>query len=221
MRSFRIGKLIAVEGMDGSGKSTTVSYITDQLNQRGQKAICTREVGGTPIAEELRNLAFKTRPDEKIDPLARLLMVYASRIQHIREILEPNIAKGIHVVTDRYNDSTRVYQGVIDGLSESMAHLEACLPLRMVGGCADHTVFIDVDPEVAFSRGIARANVDNDVYKNKLDMAKKIADAYRKLLETRKRTVSSSVFVIDGNKPLDHVKYQLNDFIDYIVTNRY
>ena len=210
------GLFIAVEGMDGCGKTTIVQYLVDKLHEFGSKTIATYEVGGTAIGKELRNLCFKKREDEPVDPLARLLMVYAARIQHIRNVIKPGLEEGYNVVTDRYNISTKVYQGILDQLSSKMDLIEAAINRDTGLGLVPNVViFLDVDPDVAYSRGTARVAVDNDAYKNDIEKARKIGGIYRGILARHKAKYPNSVvYEIDANQSIEFVKSEIDILIE-------
>ena len=207
-----LGKLISLEGMDGCGKSSALIYLKDKFLERNIPSISTYEVGGTPIGKQLRAIAFN-KQEEVLDPLSRLLLMYAARIQHIRRVIEPAILSGTHVLTDRYNDSTKVYQGKIDGLEKQMAQIEASTPMRMVAVNADIVIYFKVDTERAYSRGKARSNVDNTQYKTDLELANKINMHYDQILMQRMNDAPGSVFVVDANKSQEEVYKQLDQFV--------
>lgn len=214
------GLFISIEGMDGSGKSSIVKYLADKLNEAGSKTICTHEVGGTPIGRELRNICFTKNDNEIIDPISRLLMIYASRIQHIRNVIEPAILNGINVVSDRYNDSTKVYQGIVDNLKSDMDKLEAVAPLRLVASNAKLTIFLKIDTKTSFERGNKREVIDNDVYKNDYAKADLINKAYNDILDKRSTEYPGSVFMINANQSLEEVKKDIDRLTDYLVRSK-
>lgn len=191
------GVFVAVEGMDGSGKSTVVKRLTEILTARQNTVVQTHEVGGTPIGKKLRDICFTTT-DEKLDPRARLLMVLASRLQHINEVIRPALKAGSIVVTDRYELSTLVYNVDLDNQSR----LYSELPLDALGVDIkpDLYILLDVDHEVAFKRGRARPDVDNDTYKQNLDQARQIKDAYwRRALQAKHEGVFVRAIKTDGS----------------------
>jgi dTMP kinase len=101
------GRFITFEGIDGAGKSTQIETIAQRLRDRGATVICTREPGGTPLAEQLRELVLHTG----MDPLTEALLVFAARRDHVRELIAPAIARGETVLCDRFTDATFAYQG--------------------------------------------------------------------------------------------------------------
>ena len=210
----KLGSLISLEGMDGCGKSTAVAYLKAAFEKHSLPVITTFEVGGTPIGKELRNLAFVKRADEQLDPLARLLLVYAARIQHIRQVIQPAVLAGTHVITDRYNDTTRIYQGKIDRLASDMDKIESVTPMRMLATRANYVIYFKVDTEVAYSRGKARTNVNNDTYKNDIAKADQINKYYDEYFSKINENNPGSVFIVDANGDLESVHKQLDDFVE-------
>ena len=110
--SSRHGLLITLEGIESSGKSTHLSHIAAFLQQRGLKTLTTREPGGTPLAENIRTLLLHQHDHtaEPLTPEAEVLLFYAARAQHLRHLIQPNLAKGITVISDRFVDSSYAYQ---------------------------------------------------------------------------------------------------------------
>jgi dTMP kinase len=120
------GRFITLEGIEGAGKSTVARYILEWLQSRGQPAVLTREPGGTPLAERVRELVLK--PDgEAIPPAAEMLLMFAARSLHLANLIRPALARGEWVICDRFTDATRAYQGGGRGVAqttiESLAHL--------------------------------------------------------------------------------------------------
>ena len=103
------GKLIAFEGLDGSGKTTVARLVADRLRSTGIQVVLTREPGGTAIGEQIRTLVLDS--DHSIDPVTELLLMCADRAEHVRTIILPSLERNDVVITDRYTGSTRAYQG--------------------------------------------------------------------------------------------------------------
>lgn len=104
------GLFITVEGVEGAGKSTNLSLIVDRLKASGIDVVCTREPGGTPFAESVRELLLAPR-EESVDEVTELLLMFAARSQHLKSLIQPAIAAGKWVVCDRFTDATYAYQG--------------------------------------------------------------------------------------------------------------
>ena len=109
------GRFITFEGGEGTGKSTQVRLLASYLAQSGLDVVQTREPGGSPSAEEIRTLLVTGAPD-RWSPMAETLLFYAARVEHCRQVIEPALARGAHVVCDRFADSTMAYQAYAGGL---------------------------------------------------------------------------------------------------------
>ena len=143
---------ITFEGIDGSGKSTQARRLAATLKEAGHDPILTREPGGSSGAEEIRRLLVEGDP-ERWSPETELLLFTAARRDHLERLIEPALAEDRIVISDRFADSTRVYQGATRG--DLAAKVDA-LHALMIGREPDLTVLIDMDPALALSRGLAR-----------------------------------------------------------------
>jgi dTMP kinase len=114
----RVKRLISFEGIEGSGKSTQVKLLGDYLVTKGHKVLTTLEPGGTGIGAKIRSLLLE--PQNHMDPLTELILYYASRAQHVREVIYPAILGNTVVITDRFTDSTVAYQGYARGIDLSI-----------------------------------------------------------------------------------------------------
>ncbi|MFT6073954.1 MAG: dTMP kinase [Yoonia sp.] len=145
-------RFITFEGIDGSGKSTQSRRFAEHLQGQGADVILTREPGGSPGAEEIRQLLLTGDPD-RWSPETEILLFTAARRDHLEKTIEPALAAGKTVVSDRFADSTRVYQGATRGDLRSMVDK---LHTLMIGREPDLTFIIDMDPAMALARGLAR-----------------------------------------------------------------
>ena len=147
------GRFITLEGGEGAGKSTQIQVVKDYLEARGIDVIVTREPGGTPVGQEIRNLLVSGDKD-KWSPLSETLLILADRAAHLERVIRPALADGKCVVCDRFFDSTRAYQGIAGGLGLEVIHnlqqpvLATTLP--------DVTLLLDIDPEKGLSRAQER-----------------------------------------------------------------
>jgi len=114
---MKSGKFITVEGIEGVGKSTNVDFLAQAIEKRGHKVLTTREPGGTPIAERIRELLVE-HGDEPMPDIAELLLMFASRALHVRNVIQPALAAGTWVICDRFTDASRAYQGGGRGFSQ-------------------------------------------------------------------------------------------------------
>lgn len=142
------GRFVTVEGVEGVGKSTNVAFVAARIEAAGHAVRVTREPGGTPLAEAVRQLLLA--PGSRIGPLAELLLVFAARADHLREVIEPALAAGEWVVCDRFTDATYAYQSGGRGLPG--AEIEALAQWVHPDLQPDRTVLVDVPPEVAAAR---------------------------------------------------------------------
>lgn len=145
------GLFISFEGIDGAGKSSHLQALADAFRARGRAVTVTREPGGTPLAEKLRELAL----NEAMDPLTEALLMFAARRDHLLQVIEPALARGDAVLCDRFTDATFAYQGGGRGFDwQVLAQLESWVqhtpaqPLRQ----PDLTLLFELDPAVAAGR---------------------------------------------------------------------
>ena len=147
------GRFITLEGSEGVGKTTNVGVIAETLRGFGLKVLQTREPGGTPMAEEIRQLLLAVR-QEQVAPLTELLLLFAARAQHIACVIEPALQAGTWVLSDRFTDATWAYQGGGRGGDlQQIATLEVMVQGELQ---PDLTVYLDLDPEVAAVRMAGR-----------------------------------------------------------------
>lgn len=147
------GKFITFEGGDGSGKSTQAVRLAQALEAHGIQVLMTREPGGTPFAELVRNLILSTSTSPP-PPLAEALIFSAARVDHLDRVIRPALERGVWVICDRFFDSTRVYQGAGGGVETPILDE---LEIMVVGPTRpDLTLILDIDPAEGLKRAIAR-----------------------------------------------------------------
>ncbi len=151
------GLFITLEGPEGAGKSTNREYLAERLRAAGIDVVLTREPGGTPLAERIRELLLAPS-DEAMCADTELLLVFAARAQHLAEVIRPALARGAVVLCDRFTDATYAYQGGGRGLSpERIAVLEQFV---QNGLQPDLTLVFDLPVEVGLARASARGRLD-------------------------------------------------------------
>ena len=133
-------RLLTIEGGEGAGKSTVLSALRDALLADGCEVVCTREPGGTPLAERIRGLLLDTG-DESVHPHTELLLMFAARAQHVQRVVLPALARGAWVISDRFTDSSYAYQGAARGMD---AGFIADLERRAVGIEPGLTLLLDL-----------------------------------------------------------------------------
>ncbi len=145
-------RLVTLEGGEGAGKTSAIAAIRDRLQAAGHEVVLTREPGGTPLAERIRELLLNPQ-DEALAPETELLPMFASRAQHVREVVRPALRRGAFVVSDRFTDSSYAYQGAGRGLDPEWI---AALERRAVGVKPGLTLLLDLDVREGRARTAGR-----------------------------------------------------------------
>lgn len=188
---------ISFEGIDGCGKSTQARMLVDALRAEGHEVVLTREPGGSPGAEEIRRLLVEGA-DERWSAETECLLFTAARRDHLERTIRPALAAGKTVISDRFADSTRVYQGAargdLRGLVDRMHDLA-------IGVEPDMTVVIDLDPATALGRGTARGGAEDRFESLGLDFQQRLAQGFRDLANE----FPARVRLIDGTGSPDQV----------------
>ncbi len=198
------GIFITFEGIDGSGKSTQAARLAERLNSAGIDIVRTREPGGSSGAEEIRALVLQGDPD-RWSAETEILLFTAARRDHLEKTILPSLAEGKCVVSDRFADSTRVYQGATRGdLRSTVDKLHSL----MIGKEPDLTFIIDMDPEVALRRGLAR-NSGEDRFE---DFGLGFQETLRHGFLALARDFPERCIVIDGNRSVDAVASEVAAF---------
>jgi dTMP kinase len=192
------GRFITFEGIDGAGKSTHIGYVTSLLKGAGKTVVSTREPGGTPLGEKVRELVLH----EKMDLETEALLMFASRREHVAQVIEPAIACGNWVLSDRFTDASFAYQGGGRGLAR--AKLEALELWVHPHLQPDLTLLFDVPLDVARARLSATRNLDK-FEMERADFFARVRDEYlRRAAESNGRIV-----VIDSTQSIDGVRAAL------------
>ena len=151
------GKFITLEGGEGVGKSTQIRRLIARLSAQGKEVVATREPGGSPGAESIRDLVLRGAAD-RWSPMTETLLMYASRRDHIERVITPALGEGKWVVCDRYADSTRAYQGAAGGVEPAFI---AALEAHVLGDVRpDLTLIFDLDPKIGLARAADRAGAE-------------------------------------------------------------
>ena len=195
------GRFITFEGGEGAGKSTQIRRLAERLRRNGRAVITTREPGGSPRAEAIRAflLAGHAQP---FGPLAEALLFAAARISHIDARIEPALQAGDWVLSDRFIDSTRVYQGMVgDVPAETIASIERVV---LSGLAIDATVLIDVPAEIGLERAASRrqAAAPDRFEKQELAEHRRIRDGFL----AQAAADSKRFLVVDGSPGIDEVE---------------
>jgi dTMP kinase len=148
------GRFITLEGIEGAGKSTVAQALAAELGRRGIDVVLTREPGGTPLAERVRELVL-ARGTEAVDPVAELLLMMAARSLHLANLIRPALAAGRWVICDRFTDATRAYQGAGRGLDAAL--IETLAAAVQQGLEPDRTLLLDLPVDAGLARAHRRA----------------------------------------------------------------
>lgn len=184
------GRFISFEGIDGSGKSTQARALAQSLQQDGRAVTLTREPGGSTGAEEIRRLLVEGPPD-RWSPETEILLFTAARRDHVEKLIQPALDAGQTVICDRFADSTRVYQGVARA---DLRGVVDDLHQRMIGLEPDLTLIIDMDPDQALSRGLARDSGEDRFEDFGADFQRQLRQGFLALAESQ----PTRCVVIDG-----------------------
>jgi dTMP kinase len=193
------GLFISFEGIDGSGKSTQARLLADALRALGHTVLLTREPGGSPGAEEIRRLVLEGDPD-RWSPETEILLFTAARRDHLEKTIQPALARGEIVITDRFADSTRMYQGIQRGNGTNLRAMVDSLHSRMIGVEPDLTILIDIDADTGHSRAVSRAGAEQRFEDMGRDLQARMRSGFLTLAKTEPRFA-----VIDGADTPDHV----------------
>lgn len=185
-------RFISFEGIDGSGKSTQARLLADSLRAGGTEVVLTREPGGSPGAEEIRSLLL-TGDTDRWSARTEILLFTAARRDHLEKTVLPALDAGRTVISDRFADSTRVYQGATRG---DLRHMVDQLHTLMIGREPDLTFIIDMDPATALRRGLARSSGEDRFE----DMGLPFQETLRHGFLSLARANTDRCVMIDGNR---------------------
>lgn len=203
------GKFITLEGGEGVGKSTNLAFIHDHLRNRGCRVVLTREPGGTPLAERLRDLLLQKSPETMSD-LTELLLVFAARAQHLDQVINPALARGDWVLCDRFTDATYAYQGYGRGLDRGIiARLEE---LVHPGLRPDLTLLLDIDIDVGLERARERGDLDR-IESERRQFFESVRAGYLSLAEREPTRFA----VIDASPGLEQVQAAIAARVDALI----
>ena len=178
------GKFITLEGIEGSGKSVQLHLLEEELKKRQVRFLITQQPGGTPFGKEVRQILLQ-REGAHREPTAELLLYLADRYQHLKEVIEPSLTQGLHVLCDRYHDATLAYQGHARGLGFPMVdQLAQILALRI----PDLTLVLDLEVEIGLKRARARNQKENSENWGRfeaedLDFHRRVREGYQLLVQ--------------------------------------
>ncbi|MCF5846571.1 dTMP kinase [Aeromonas veronii] len=206
-----MSKFIVIEGLEGAGKSSAVRYVTDYLQRHGINRIeCTREPGGTPLAERMRAIVKEVH-DERLTIEAELLLMYASRVQLVETRIKPALVDGVWVVGDRHDLSSQAYQGGGRGID---AQLIGAIKQAVLGNFKpDLTLYLDIDPALGLQRARHRGELDR-IELEQLSFFERTRTRYLELAAK-----DDSIVVIDAAQTPEQVKTSIELALDHYLSN--
>lgn len=200
------GRFITLEGVDGAGKSTHLSWLVNHLRAQGRTVVQTREPGGTPLGEKLRELLLH----EPMHLETETLLMFAARREHLDQVIRPAIARGDWVVCDRFTDASFAYQGGGRGLStEKLAQLENWV---QEGFQPDLTLLFDLPIDIAAQRMAGAARQLDRFEQEKADFHERVRAAYL----ARARAMPARVKVIDSRQGVEQIQKQLEEYFSSV-----
>ncbi len=184
MHSARPGQFITLEGIEGSGKTVQLRLLEEELKRRKVRFLITQQPGGTPFGKEVRQILLQKEGAQR-EPTAELLLYLADRYQHLKEVIEPTLTRGIHVLCDRYHDATLAYQGHARGIGFAIVdQLAEILSLRT----PDLTLVLDMEVELGLKRARERNQKENSetwgrFEAENLDFHSRVREGYQFLVQ--------------------------------------
>lgn len=203
------GMFITVEGVEGVGKSTNMDFIADRIMAAGLTVLRSREPGGTPMAERIREMLLQ-HGDEPLPDLAELLLFFASRTLNIENSIRPALAAGTWVLCDRFTDASRAYQGAGRGLD--MDRINTLAEWAHGDLNPDKTILLDAPAEVGMQRAKNRGETDR-LESEKMSFYTRVRGQYLELAESEPDRFA----VIDASQPLSAVQDQIAVIIDQLI----
>lgn len=197
------GIFITIEGIEGAGKSTAVAGVGEWFRARGRLVDCSREPGGTPIAEAIRELLL-TPAEEALVPPSELMLMFAARAQHVAVRIKPGLAAGKVVISDRFTDSSRAYQGGGRGMDHSL--IDTLANAAEQGVSPDLTLLLDLPVAIGMERAAVRrgAGVHDRFERERHDFFERVRASFLELASRLPRFA-----VIDASAPIEAVQAQI------------
>ena len=204
------GLFITVEGGEGVGKSTNIEHITRVLTDAGVALLVTREPGGTPLAETIRDVLLEVR-DEPVSDITELLLMFAARAQHLHTVILPALQRGTWVLCDRFTDATYAYQSGGRGVNPALVRqLEQLVQNDLR---PDFTVLLDAPVEIGMQRARGRGELDR-FEREQIAFFERVRDTYLQLA----RESSGRYRVVDAGLDLERVQAQIDTVCEELLS---
>jgi len=200
------GKFITIEGTEGVGKTTNIKFIQDWMDGKKLSYGCTREPGGTPLAEQIRELLLAPR-EESVSSTAELLLMFAARAQHLNQVIEPMLSEGAWVLCDRFTDATYAYQGAGRHMRQDLIRE---LELIVQGSLQpDLTLILDIPVQIGLSRASERSTPDR-FEQEQVEFFERVRNRYLQIAQDN----PYRCVVIDASLSLEGVQAQITQTLE-------
>lgn len=206
MTAAKRGYFITLEGGEGAGKTTQAKRLQALFEEKGRTVLLTREPGGTPEAEKIRDLIVQ-RDGGNWSPLAECLLLYAARVQHVRDKIKPALDRGDIVICDRFADSTIAYQGYGHGFD--LEKINALHTLSLGDFKPDVTLIFDIDPKSGLARAAIRHGTEDRMEKMDIGFHDRLRDGFLTIAKQE----PSRCAVVDAFASADDITNSLRDIL--------
>lgn len=207
------GQFITVEGGEGAGKTTALDTLQAAIEAAGHTVVRTREPGGTPLAEQIREMLLQPR-EESVDPTCELLLFFAARAQHVESLIRPQLEQGVWVLCDRFTDSTVAYQGY--GRELGVERIEALEQYTLGGFHPDQTIVLDIDPLVGRERALSRGAGQDRMEAEALAFHQRVREGFLERAQAHPERYRT----IDASQSLESVTEALRGLVGQLVVNQ-
>ncbi len=202
------GKLITLEGVEGSGKSTQAELLREYLQERGYEVIITHEPGDTEVGKKIRQILLNPKHN-KLSSKAELLLYEADRAQHVSQVIKPALKAGKVVVSDRYFDATLAYQGYARDIDKQL--VTTLNQIAVNSAIPDLTLLLDIDPEISLRRAnqvTAQAGREDRIEAEKLSFHQQVRKGYLALAEQKER-----IKVINAQQSIEKIFSEIKQIL--------
>ena len=196
------GRFISFEGIEGVGKSTNIATLARHVEQAGHEVVCTREPGGTPNAERIRDIV-SSHSEEPMPEIAELMLIFAARSLHVENVIRPAVEKGTWVICDRFTDSSRAYQG--GGRGIDMAVIDELAELVHGDLWPDLTILLDAPVDIGMARASRRSDPDR-FESERAEFFERVRARYLQIAAAEPHRVT----LVDASRELDVVRKDID-----------
>ncbi|ORU93755.1 MAG: dTMP kinase [Cycloclasticus sp. symbiont of Bathymodiolus heckerae] len=206
---MKTGKFLTLEGVEGVGKTTNLNFIASYLEEAGKEIVTTREPGGTAIAEQIRGLLLNHNEESLCDE-SELLLMFAARAQHLKEVIKPALDAGKWVLCDRFTDATYAYQG--GGRHFNMADISWIENFVQKGLAPNKTILLDLSVEVGLKRAASRSEPDRFESEKKA-----FFEDVRQVYLDRAKAEPNRFCVVDASQTIEQVQQSIACYLDELL----